>query len=76
MKLVCVGLLVFFSCREEAPAPPVIVCPPVAEWSATYQKQLRDEVAALPPGAAARVAIRQHIQMRKRARVCQTRLPN
>jgi hypothetical protein len=73
MKLTCIGLLIFFQCQDAAPTPPAVVCPPVPQWSADYQKRLRDEFAALPKDAAARQAIREAIQMRKRARACRGR---
>lgn len=71
--LVCVGFLFWFRCEAPPAPPPVVVCPPVTEWSQTYQRRLADEYEALAPGAAVRQAIREHIQIRKRAKVCRAR---
>lgn len=73
MNIVCVGFLFLFSCEAPAPSPPVTVCPPVTAWSKEFQGRLVDEYQALPQEAAARLAIREAIQMRKRARACRAR---
>lgn len=70
MKLTCIGLLFFFTCEEAAPPPPAVLCETVAVWSKPFQESLHDEYARLKPEGAARRVIREHIQLRDRARAC------
>lgn len=67
--MLCYGFLFIFQC-EAATVPPTIVCPGLNSWSKAYQAQLADEVERMPPGSAAERAIREHVQMRERARKC------
>lgn len=70
--MICYGFLFIFQC-EAAAIPPVVVCPAVNEWSKSYQARLADEIERMPAGSAAERALREHIQMRDRARKCRQR---
>lgn len=67
--MLCYGFLFIFQC-EAATVPPVVVCPSVTDWSKSYQSRLTDEIERMPAGSAAERALREHIQMRERARKC------
>lgn len=67
--MICYGFLFIFSC-ETAAIPPTVVCPDVPGWSKSYQARLADEIERMPAGSAAERALREHIQMRERARKC------
>lgn len=70
--MLCYGFLFIFQC-EAAAIPPVAVCPQVNEWSKAYQARLADEIERMPAGSAAELALREHIQMRERARRCRNK---
>lgn len=72
MILECTGLafiMVNVTCREVAPPPPAVICPPVREWSKPFQKQVAAELRAAPNSALAKVAV-QSIGDRDVARAC------
>lgn len=70
MTLTCIGFLFFFTCEQPAPPPPNVICETVAVWSKPFQDSLHDEYSRLKPDGAARRVIREHVQLRKRARAC------
>lgn len=71
--MLCYGFLIIFQCQQAAAPPPVIVCPPVNDWSKAYQARLADEIERLPAGSATERALREYTQMRERARRCRKR---
>jgi len=72
MQLTCYGFLFIFQC-ETAAIPPVVVCPQLTDWPKAYQARLADEIERMPAGSVAERALREHIQMRERARRCRQR---
>lgn len=70
--MLCYGFLFIFQC-ETAAIPPITVCPRVNDWSKAYQARLADEIERMPAGSAAELALREHIQMRERARRCRNK---
>lgn len=71
--MICLGLLFVFSCPDQDIKPPVLICPPVIEWSRQYQARLADEIGRMPDDSAVSRAMREHLQMRDRARKCRKR---
>lgn len=53
-----------------SPSPIVIGCPPVREWTREQQKQMADELAALPPDSMLRAGYDDYGYMREKARAC------
>lgn len=72
--MICLGFLFIFSCQEQEMKPPVVICPPVAAWSRQYQARLADEVERMPGDSAAAHALREHLQMRERAKRCRKKV--
>lgn len=71
MILECTGFAFLFvqvTCKGPDPAP-VVVCPPVREWSMDFRRKIAAEMRAAPNGAMAEV-VRQTIGDRDVARAC------
>lgn len=69
--ITCTGFAFLFAtltCQVPDPAP-VVVCPPVRTWSASFQKKVAAEMRAAPTSAMAEV-VRQAIGDRDVARAC------
>ena len=66
----CVGLIVMRCFAGEPAQPAATVCPPVREWSASFQKKLASELRAAPGNSAMAKVVIETIGDRKVARAC------
>ena len=71
--LECFGFLIYFACKQPTPPPAIVACPQVRAWPADYQKRLAKETRALPPDAALRELLAEHVNLRDQARKCRER---
>ena len=58
------------ACATAGSEPPIVVCPPVVEYSAEFQARTADELELLPAESAIAETLSDYAVMREQARAC------